>query len=106
MGNFRSILSVNLMYNLMTKILVDRLAKVSSELISPNQTTLTKGRNISDNTMLAEEMVYGFCRKIAPKRCLMDILSRLIEWKVCDKFFDTYKVNGATSISHLMYANE
>lgn len=37
---------------------------------------------------------------------VMDILSRLIERVVGKKKLDTYQVNGATSIAHLMYAND
>lgn len=37
---------------------------------------------------------------------VMDVLSRLIERKVHGNELDTYKVNGTTSISHLMYAED
>lgn len=36
----------------------------------------------------------------------MDVLSRLIEKKSQDRLFGTYKVNGANSITHLMYADD
>lgn len=72
--DFRPISCVNLISKHLTKILADRLSKVSNELISPNQTTFIQGRNISDNTMLADEMLYGFCRKRTPRRCC-------IRWK-------------------------
>ena len=36
----------------------------------------------------------------------MDVLSRLIQNGVKNKKIDTYQVNGATSISHLMYADD
>lgn len=62
MGDFRQISNVKRIYKLLTKILVDRLANVIGELIFPNQSTFTKGSLILDNTMLADEMVYGFFR--------------------------------------------
>lgn len=73
MSDFRQISCVNLMHKLMTKMIADKLSKLSSELISPNQTTFIEGIHISYNTMLAEEMVYGFCRKRTPKRCCLSI---------------------------------
>lgn len=39
LGDFRPIPCVNLLYKLLTKLLADRLSKVSSEFIFPNQTT-------------------------------------------------------------------
>lgn len=37
---------------------------------------------------------------------LMDILSRLIEREVSEKRIDTFQVKGATSATHLIYAND
>lgn len=37
---------------------------------------------------------------------VVDNLSKLIEKKVGERKIDIYKMNGATSISHLMYAND
>lgn len=36
----------------------------------------------------------------------MDNLRKLIERKVQEKKLDTYKVNGATSLTHLIYADD
>lgn len=72
MWDFRPISSINYMYKLMTKILMDRMVRVLCELISSNQTTLKDGiwrGEATDNTLLVEEMVYGFCGKRIPKRC-------------------------------------
>lgn len=59
---------INCIYKLMSKILADRLGKVFSELISPNQTAFIEDRLISDNTLLADEIVHGFGTKRTPKR--------------------------------------
>lgn len=66
----------NLIYKLTTKILAERIGKVSRELISQKQTTFIEGRLISDgsdNTILADEMLYGFVRKRTPKKCCHSI---------------------------------
>lgn len=47
-----------------------KIGKVFSEVISPNQTTSIEGMLISDNTLLADEMVNGFGRKRTPKKVL------------------------------------
>lgn len=73
MGDFRPISCVNHMYKLMTKIMVDKVSKDVGELISPFQTTFIQGKNISNNTMLAEEMIFGFSRKRTPKKCCISI---------------------------------
>lgn len=43
------------------------IGKVSSQLVSPIQTAFIHGKLISDNTILADEMLYGFGRKRSPK---------------------------------------
>lgn len=48
MGDFKPLSRVNI------------ISHVFCELISLNQTAFIQGRHISDNTRLAEEMVYGF----------------------------------------------
>lgn len=89
MGDFRPISCVNLIYKLMTKILADRIGKVSKQVITPNQTVFIEGRLISGNTLLADEMVYGFGRKRTPRRCHLSIDLR--------KDFDTIKWEAITS---------
>lgn len=37
---------------------------------------------------------------------IIDVLSRFIKQEAKKKRFDSYIVNGSTSISHLMYAND
>lgn len=48
---------MNFLYKLLSKILVDRMNEVASLPVSHNQTVFIKGRLISDNTILAEEML-------------------------------------------------
>lgn len=83
MGDVRQISCVNLIYKLLTKILADSLAKVNGELISPNQVAFTRGKAISDNTMLADEMECEFCKKRTPRRCCISVDLR--------KTFDTVR---------------
>lgn len=73
MGDFWSISCVNFIYRLMVKILEDKINKVSYQLISRNHIIFIEGKLISDNTILADEMVYGFGWKKISKRCCMSI---------------------------------
>lgn len=74
MGDFRPISCVILIiYKFMTKILADRIGKISSDLISPNHIAFREGRVILDNTMLADEMIYRFGGKRTPNRCCLSI---------------------------------
>lgn len=91
-SGFRSISCVNLKYKLMTKILADRIGMVANVLTSPpNQSAFIGGRLISDNTLLADEMVCGLERiRRTPKRCYVSLDLR--------KSFDTIKLEAITSI--------
>lgn len=62
-ADFRTMYCVNLIYKVLTKIIADRISKVSPEFIASNSTTFIQGRLISDNTILVDEKVYGFGRK-------------------------------------------
>lgn len=58
--DFWLISCINTMYKIITKLLANKLSHVVSELLSLNQSTFTKGRIISDNIMLVEELLRGF----------------------------------------------
>lgn len=83
MVGFRPISCVNMIYKVLTKLLEKRISKVALELISPHQTAFIQGRHISDNTILADEMLHGYGGIRTPKRCCISIVLR--------KIFDTVK---------------
>lgn len=62
MSQFRPILCINTTYNIISKLITNRLFKVVQRLISNNQSAFLPGRMIGDNFMLATEMVAGFGR--------------------------------------------
>nr|XP_027099065.1 uncharacterized protein LOC113718354 [Coffea arabica] len=62
-SQFRPISLCNFFNKLLSRILADRVAYVLPKIISPQQTGFVKGRNITDNFLLAQEVVSGIAKK-------------------------------------------
>ncbi|XP_057422473.1 uncharacterized protein LOC130716276 [Lotus japonicus] len=56
--DFRPISLCNVIYKLITKILVNRIRPCLNEIISPNQSSFIPGRCTSDNAIALQEIVY------------------------------------------------
>ena len=54
-------------------MLAIRLSALMGELISPNQAAFISGRRITDNILLAHELVHGFQVKRSPKRACLKL---------------------------------
>ena len=59
-------------YKIVTKILVTRLQALLPDLIGPHQTSFVPGRHITENIIIAQEVVHSMQRKIG-KKCLIAI---------------------------------
>ncbi|XP_039033851.1 uncharacterized protein LOC120169819 [Hibiscus syriacus] len=70
---FRPISCCYVFYKTITRILVSRLALFFPDMISLNQSVFVKGRNIADNTLLAQETVKGYSRKNLSPRCTIKV---------------------------------
>ena len=71
--DYRPISLCNNIYKLISKILVVRLRALMGNLVSPNQATFIGGRRITDNILLAHELVRGFQVKRSPKRAYLKL---------------------------------
>ncbi|XP_078174456.1 uncharacterized protein LOC144568100 [Carex rostrata] len=58
--DYRPITVGNITYRLLMKIVAQRLQPHMRKLISTEQTAFLKGRNITDNTILAREIIHSF----------------------------------------------
>ena len=70
LADYRPISCCNVLYKLVTKIPSNRLMFIIEALISANQNAFLKGRQISDCTLLAHELIRDFKKKIAKRACL------------------------------------
>lgn len=82
MADFRPISFVNMIYKLLSKLVADRMSKITPKLISSHQTTFIQGKVISDNTILVDEMVHRFGRIRTPKRFFLSIDLRMAFYTV------------------------
>nr|XP_027108979.1 uncharacterized protein LOC113728817 [Coffea arabica] len=62
-SQYRPISLCNFFNKLLSRILADRIAYVLPKIISPQQTGFVKRRNITDNFLLAQEIVSGIGKK-------------------------------------------
>ncbi|KAL0318194.1 UNVERIFIED_CONTAM: Transposon TX1 uncharacterized protein [Sesamum calycinum] len=82
--DFRPISCCNVIYKIITKILVIRIRGILDKLISPSQTAFVPGRSISDNVLLAQELFSGYKQCRLPPRCALKVDLRkaydTVEW--------------------------
>lgn len=68
--NFRPIRLYNIRYNIITKIIVNGLKPLFTNLISPTQSSFLPSRRTSDNAIIVQEVINHF-RKIKGKKTNM-----------------------------------
>ncbi|XP_056172498.1 uncharacterized protein LOC115693838 [Syzygium oleosum] len=73
MSDFRPIACCNTLYKCISKILAGRIAKVIPTLIGSSQTAFVKGRRISDNIMVAQELFADFHHEAYLPKCAIKV---------------------------------
>ncbi|KAL0448195.1 UNVERIFIED_CONTAM: LINE-1 reverse transcriptase [Sesamum latifolium] len=72
-SDFRPISCCNVLYKVITKIIVQRLRPVLDSLISPSQNAFVPGRSIGDNILLAQELFTVYNQQHLPLRCALKV---------------------------------
>lgn len=72
-NDYRPIACCNTIYKCITKILANRLASFLPTLVSPPQNAFVKGRQISDNILLAQELFSGFNHDPFLPKCVIKV---------------------------------
>ncbi|KAL8463730.1 hypothetical protein ACS0TY_034404 [Phlomoides rotata] len=101
-SDFRPIACCNVIYKIITKIIADRLGTVLPTLVDHAQVAFTKGRNITENIFLAQELLRGYARKRTSPRCTLKVDLR--------KAYDTISWEFLENVLHglgfpLVFAN-
>ncbi|KAL0285169.1 UNVERIFIED_CONTAM: hypothetical protein Scaly_2826300, partial [Sesamum calycinum] len=63
----------NVLYKSITKIIVKRLQQVLPLMIDYSQNAFVPGRSITDNILLAQELMVGYNHKRLPSRCMIKV---------------------------------
>ncbi|KAL0302136.1 UNVERIFIED_CONTAM: hypothetical protein Scaly_3041500 [Sesamum calycinum] len=72
-SDYRPIACCNALYKAITKILVKRLQRVLPLMIDHSQNAFVPGRSISDNILLAQELLAGYNQARLPARCMLKV---------------------------------
>ncbi|KAL0293975.1 UNVERIFIED_CONTAM: hypothetical protein Scaly_3131700 [Sesamum calycinum] len=72
-ADFRPISCCNVIYKVITKIMVKRMQLVLDKLIDNTQNAFVPGRNIATNVLLAQELLAGYKQKKMPPRCTIKV---------------------------------
>ncbi|KAL0288908.1 UNVERIFIED_CONTAM: Retrovirus-related Pol polyprotein from type-2 retrotransposable element R2DM [Sesamum angustifolium] len=98
-SDFRPISCCNVIYKVISKILVGRFREILDLLISPSQNAFVPGRLISDNVLLAQELFSGYNQCRLPPRCALKVDLRkaydTVEW---DFLFATLRLFGFPAV--------
>ncbi|XP_019183032.1 PREDICTED: uncharacterized protein LOC109177999 [Ipomoea nil] len=69
--DFRPIACCNVFYKIITKIIAARMGRVLPDIVDQAQGAFVGGRSVSDNVMLAQELIRGYSRKRISPRCMI-----------------------------------
>ncbi|KAL0302085.1 UNVERIFIED_CONTAM: hypothetical protein Scaly_3044300, partial [Sesamum calycinum] len=72
-SDYRSIACCNVIYKTITKIIVKRMQLVLHMLIDHSQNAFVLGHSISDNILLAQELLAGYNQAKLPPRCTLKV---------------------------------
>ncbi|KAL0339359.1 UNVERIFIED_CONTAM: hypothetical protein Sangu_1458000 [Sesamum angustifolium] len=72
-SDYQPIACCNILYKTITKIIVKRMQLILHLLIGYSQNAFVPGRSISDNILLAQELLAGYNQAKLPPRCTIKV---------------------------------
>ena len=72
-SDFRPISCCNIIYKVISKLLVSRLKRVMPNLINQSQGAFVPGREILFNVLICQDLARGYQRKHISPRCMMKV---------------------------------
>ena len=73
LNDYRPISCCSTIYKCISKVIANRLKRVLPSLIDKAQSAFIKGRHISDNILLTQELMRNYHRKDSPVRCAIKV---------------------------------
>ncbi|KAL1207285.1 putative mitochondrial protein [Cardamine amara subsp. amara] len=99
MSDYHPISLCNTSYKIISKILMTRLKYILSEIISPEQTCFVPGRQITDNVMVAHELLHSLNHYHRQSKSYMAMKTDIrktydrVEWNFLEKAMEQLKFN-------------
>ncbi|KAL0289058.1 UNVERIFIED_CONTAM: hypothetical protein Scaly_2713200 [Sesamum calycinum] len=72
-SDYRPISCCNVLYKAITKIIVKRIHRILPLMIDNSQNAFVPGRSITDNILLAQELLAGYNQMRLPNRCTLKV---------------------------------
>ncbi|GKA46438.1 RNA-directed DNA polymerase, eukaryota, reverse transcriptase zinc-binding domain protein [Tanacetum coccineum] len=92
--DFRPIAFCNVLYKCISKIMTNRIKRVLGKLINENQSAFIVRRQITDNIILAQELLNGYNRKTKVKKCALNIDLQIaydtLDWQFLRKILEQF----------------
>lgn len=70
LNDYRSLSLCNFSYKLIAKIVVGRIKKLHSKLVSKEQEVFVPGKNISYNIVLVQKILYNMCSSVKDRKLM------------------------------------